>query len=189
MAKVDLGNTNIGEIIAKYPSTVNVMLAHGLPCVGCHVNPHETLHQGTVGHGWGEEQYDSLIKDMEKAVKESKGKGPVKIIAKGVLLTPTAATKLRELMKAEDKTGWGIRVEPVPGGCCQDFQMDFDKAPNAKDAVFEQHTISIFYQKDLADKIDGTIIDFRKGPDGDNFIMRNPLAKAACTCGKGHDHH
>lgn len=41
----------IGDIVKKYPSSINVMLEQGLRCKGCHVATWETLERGAEGHG------------------------------------------------------------------------------------------------------------------------------------------
>ena len=33
----------IGEVVRKYPAAAEIMLSYGLHCVGCHVNPFETI--------------------------------------------------------------------------------------------------------------------------------------------------
>ena len=35
----------IGDIVRKYPFAVDIMLDHGIECVGCHVATWETLEQ------------------------------------------------------------------------------------------------------------------------------------------------
>ena len=44
-------NMSIGDIVEKYPGSMQVMLNHGLHCVGCHVASWETLEEGAVAHG------------------------------------------------------------------------------------------------------------------------------------------
>ncbi len=44
-------NMSIGDIVEKYPGSMQVMLNHGLHCVGCHVESWETLEEGAVAHG------------------------------------------------------------------------------------------------------------------------------------------
>jgi len=41
----------IGDVVAKYPHSAEVMMQHGLHCIGCHVASWETLEQGAAGHG------------------------------------------------------------------------------------------------------------------------------------------
>ena len=43
-------NMLIGDVIKKYPESVEVMLEHGLHCVGCHVATWETVEQAAQGH-------------------------------------------------------------------------------------------------------------------------------------------
>lgn len=53
----------IGDIVKKYPSSIQVMLEHGLHCVGCHVATWETLEQGASSHGV---DVDKLVKELNK---------------------------------------------------------------------------------------------------------------------------
>jgi hybrid cluster-associated redox disulfide protein len=53
----------IGDVVKKYPNSVNIMLDHGMECVGCHVATWETLEQGAQGHGI---DVDSLVKELNK---------------------------------------------------------------------------------------------------------------------------
>lgn len=53
----------IGDVVKKYPFSVEIMLEHGLECVGCHVATWETIEQGAQGHGI---DVDKLIKDLNK---------------------------------------------------------------------------------------------------------------------------
>ena len=62
-------NMTMGEIVQKYPETVDVMIKHGLHCVGCHLAAMETVEQGAIGHGI---DLDELLKDMNKAIKKNK---------------------------------------------------------------------------------------------------------------------
>jgi len=57
----------IGEIVEKYPKTVEVFLRHGLMCFGCAVARFENLEQGAVAHGI---DVDALLKDLNKVATE-----------------------------------------------------------------------------------------------------------------------
>jgi len=57
----------IGEIVEKYPKTVEVFLRHGLMCFGCAVARFENLEQGAVAHGI---DVDALLADLNKVVTE-----------------------------------------------------------------------------------------------------------------------
>ncbi len=56
----------IGDIIKKHPFSIDIMLEHGMQCVGCHVATWETLEQATAGHGI---DADKLVKKLNAALK------------------------------------------------------------------------------------------------------------------------
>ena len=56
---------SIGEVVEKYPQTVEVFLRHGLMCFGCAVARFENVEQGALAHGI---DVDALIKDLNAAV-------------------------------------------------------------------------------------------------------------------------
>ncbi|MBR9706327.1 DUF1858 domain-containing protein [Candidatus Pacearchaeota archaeon] len=58
----------IGELIKKYPTSVEIMLEHGLHCVGCHVATWETLDQGCSGHGI---DVNGLVNDLNKKLERA----------------------------------------------------------------------------------------------------------------------
>ena len=56
---------SIGEVVQKYPETVQVFLSHGLMCIGCAVARYENVEQGAMAHGINVE---ALMKDLNAAV-------------------------------------------------------------------------------------------------------------------------
>ena len=58
----------IGEVVEKYPQTVEVFLRHGLMCFGCAVARFENLEQGAMAHGISVEL---LLKDLNAAVPQA----------------------------------------------------------------------------------------------------------------------
>jgi hybrid cluster-associated redox disulfide protein len=56
---------SIGEVIQKYPHTINVFFRHGLGCVGCAVARFENIGQGAQVHGI---DIDLLMKDLNETV-------------------------------------------------------------------------------------------------------------------------
>ena len=57
----------IGQVVQKYPKTVEVFLRHGLMCFGCAIAQYENVEQGAVAHGIDAE---ALVKDLNAAVPE-----------------------------------------------------------------------------------------------------------------------
>lgn len=57
----------IGEVVSRYPNTINVFFKHGLGCVGCAVARFENIRQGAMAHGI---DVDALINDLNQAVAQ-----------------------------------------------------------------------------------------------------------------------
>ncbi|MDP2974425.1 MAG: DUF1858 domain-containing protein [Candidatus Diapherotrites archaeon] len=75
MAKKIERNTTLGEVVSNCPEAIPAMLEKGLHCVGCHVAGFETVEQGAKAHGMDEKEIDSLLKEMNEAIKkEAKSK-------------------------------------------------------------------------------------------------------------------
>jgi hybrid cluster-associated redox disulfide protein len=58
----------IGEVVRKYPQTVEVFLRHGLMCFGCAVAQFENVEQGAMAHGINAE---ALVKDLNAVVPQA----------------------------------------------------------------------------------------------------------------------
>ncbi len=62
----------LGEVVSKFPETVEIMLNYGLHCVGCHVAAFETIEQGAKTHGMKEEELEKMLAEMNKAAENKK---------------------------------------------------------------------------------------------------------------------
>lgn len=58
---------SIGEVVQKYPSTIEVFLRHGLMCFGCVIARFESLEQGALAHGI---DVESLLQDLNAVVPQ-----------------------------------------------------------------------------------------------------------------------
>jgi len=65
------GKMLIGEIVRRHPETVQIMLQHGMHCVGCHISAWETLEQGASGHGI---DVNTLIIDLNSSIRGGGGR-------------------------------------------------------------------------------------------------------------------
>lgn len=54
-------DTNIEEVVSKYPQTIEVFLDYNLSCIGCPLSRMESIQEGAIGHGLGESDIASLI--------------------------------------------------------------------------------------------------------------------------------
>jgi hybrid cluster-associated redox disulfide protein len=60
-------NMPIGDVVQKYPQTIEVFLKHGLMCFGCAIARFENLEQGAMAHGINVE---TLVADLNAAVPQ-----------------------------------------------------------------------------------------------------------------------
>jgi len=60
----------IGDVVEKYPETMQVFANYGLHCIGCHVAAWETIEQGAMAHGVSD--VDGLVEALNKAIPKGK---------------------------------------------------------------------------------------------------------------------
>ena len=176
----------MGEIIEKYPFASEVMLSYGLHCVGCHVNPYESLENGALGHGMSDEEINSLLQELNDLVKtHSTEKEHHDIKDAKLTITKFAADKINELMKSQQKEGCGLRIAVARGGCSgKTYVMDFEQAAKDDDLVFEQNGVKMFVDPKSMEFLNGTNIDYVEGLQGSGFKLENPNVSGGCGCGK-----
>src|SRR5262245_7065159 len=101
-------------------------------------------------------------------------------------VTPTAATKITELLTEENKLGSGLRVF-VQGGGCSGFQyglmIDEGEGDADADKVFEVNGIRLFVDPISLPYLKGAEVDFVDNNMGGGFTIKNPNAKSTCGCG------
>ncbi len=178
-------DTTIGEIIQRWPASVEIMQSYGLHCIGCQVNVFETLEQGVLGHGMDEEVVNSLLNELNDLANseplEERNEKPLEDVS----LTELAATKLKELTEKEGKQGYGIRVAVVKGGCAgYTYNIEFEQKQQEEDHVIESHGIRLFVDDNSYNMLKGVVIDYVETLQGAGFKFENPNASASCGCGK-----
>ena len=57
----------IGEIVQKYPETMETFMEYGMHCIGCAAAHFENLAQGCEAHGI---ETDKLVEALNKAIKK-----------------------------------------------------------------------------------------------------------------------
>jgi len=101
-------------------------------------------------------------------------------------VTPTAATKITELLTEEKKMDAGLRVF-VQGGGCSGFQyglmIDEGEGDATTDAVIESHGGKLLIDPISARYLAGAEVDFVDNITGGGFTIKNPNAKSTCGCG------
>ena len=98
---------------------------------------------------------------------------------KEIKFTDKAIKQINHLLTQKDK-GSFFRIA-IKGGGCSGFQYDFsfDKSIEKDDLKFE----NILIDKDSADLLKGSEVDFVTELIGDSFKISNPQTKSSCGCG------
>ena len=168
----------MGEIVSKYPETIEVLLSHGLHCVGCGVSAYETLQQGAQAHGMTPQEVEEMLEEANKAIAEADASG------NSINVTKKASEKIRALLMKENKPNQGIRLEITRGGCAGSaYSLSFDEAKPG-DETIEEKGIKFFLKRNDLQKIEGIKIDFVDALQGSGFKISNPNANKTCGCGQ-----
>ena len=95
-----------------------------------------------------------------------------------------AAEKAKEILKAEGKEGWGLRVFVHGSGCCgPSYGMDIDENPAEGDETVETNGLKVFVDKDASATLSDKEIDYIKNEQGEGFVING--GKEAPSCGSG----
>ena len=100
-------------------------------------------------------------------------------------VSPSAASKISELLAEEQKQNSGLRVF-VQGGGCSGFQyglMIEEGGQGAGDQVFESHGIRLFVDPISIQYLKNAEVDFVDTVTGGGFTIKNPNATSTCGCG------
>ncbi len=99
-------------------------------------------------------------------------------------ITENAISKVKKLLAAEDKDGYGLRVA-VQGGGCSGFQygLTWEKEQKENDQVLTFEGLNVFIDAMSVHYLQGVSIDYVDGLQGSGFKIENPAATGSCGCG------
>ena len=99
-------------------------------------------------------------------------------------LTDKAVAKVKELVAAENKSGYGLRVA-IHGGGCSGFQygLTFEDTQRPTDQVVEIDGLKVYVDAMSGMYLDGVKIDYIDSLDGSGFKIDNPNSSGTCGCG------
>lgn len=101
-------------------------------------------------------------------------------------ITDAAAEKAKEILSAEGKAEWGLRIYTAGSSCCgPSYGMDIDEKPVEGDEVVEKNGLKVFLDKGTYERLDGMELDFIDDGERRGFILTGvPAAGGNCsTCG------
>lgn len=101
-----------------------------------------------------------------------------------VILTDTAATKVKALLEQEGRTDLALRVAVQPGGCSGlRYQLFFDDRALDGDQKTDFGGVDVVVDRMSVPYLMGATIDFVDTIEKQGFTIDNPNAGGSCACG------
>ena len=102
----------------------------------------------------------------------------------GVLLSDTAALKVKTLLEQEGRDDLRLRIAVQPGGCSGlRYQLFFDERFLDGDATYEFGGVEVIVDRMSGPYLGGAVIDFVDTIEKQGFTIDNPNATGSCACG------
>ena len=104
--------------------------------------------------------------------------------AAGIVLTDTAASKVKSLLEQEGRDDLALRVAVQPGGCSGlRYQLFFDERDLDGDIVTDFDGVEVVVDRMSSPYLNGAMIDFVDTIEKQGFTIDNPNASGSCACG------
>ena len=102
-----------------------------------------------------------------------------------IVLTPSAAAKIKGLMAEEPEGEASVLRVAVQGGGCSGFEyaLGFDRGAQEGDHEIESQGVTVVVDPFSAPYLQGAEIDFLETIQEAGFKINNPNVTAACGCG------
>src|SRR5262252_1154826 len=101
-----------------------------------------------------------------------------------VNLTPTAVSKVKEIMTQQDPVPAGLRIGVVGGGCSGfSYSMSFENAAGMMDKVLTFDDLKVFVDATSLMYLQGATVDYVETLEAAGFKFENPNVKSTCGCG------
>jgi iron-sulfur cluster assembly accessory protein len=102
----------------------------------------------------------------------------------GLLLSDSAAAKVKGLLEQEGREDLALRVAVQPGGCSGlRYQLFFDERSLDGDKVSTYDGFEVVVDRMSVPYLTGATIDFADRIDAQGFTIDNPNAQGSCACG------
>lgn len=99
-------------------------------------------------------------------------------------LTPTAITKVKEIMAQQNPVPAGLRLGVVGGGCSGfSYSMSFENEAGMMDKTYEFDGLKVFVDATSLMYLGGANVDYVETLEGAGFKFENPNVRSTCGCG------
>jgi hybrid cluster-associated redox disulfide protein len=159
------GQEFIANILDRMPEAQEILLSHGLSCVGCHVNVYETLEQGCLGHGMSTQDLELILADLNDGAQMLGI--PADYTPQNPIITEKARDQILYFQKEQNQLGSGFKIEVLDQAGDLSYFLDFLKKPEKGDRIVESLGIKLFLDPESLKKLQDTQIDFGENENGD----------------------
>lgn len=105
-------------------------------------------------------------------------------VTDGIILTESAATKVKDLVADQPEEGLALRISVAPGGCSGlRYQLSLDERQLDGDVTKEFYGVQVVTDRMSAPYLMGATIDFVDTIEAQGFTIDNPNAQGSCACG------
>jgi iron-sulfur cluster assembly accessory protein len=101
-----------------------------------------------------------------------------------VNFTPTAISKVKQIMGQQNPVPTGLRVGVVGGGGSGfSYSMQFENSAGMMDKVFDFDGLKVYVDATSLMYLNGAVVDYVETLEGAGFKFENPNVKSTCGCG------
>ena len=101
-----------------------------------------------------------------------------------VVLSETAASKVKHLLDQEGRDDLALRIAVQPGGCSGlRYQLFFDERTLEGDQLIDFSGVKVVVYRMSGPYLAGATIDFVDTIEKQGFTIDNPAATGSCACG------
>ncbi|MBN0989232.1 MULTISPECIES: iron-sulfur cluster insertion protein ErpA [Amphritea] len=101
-----------------------------------------------------------------------------------MVFSDSAAAKVRSLIEEEQNDNLKLRVFITGGGCAGfSYGFTFDEAIADDDTAIENHGVTMVVDPMSYQYLVGSVVDYKEGLQGSQFVINNPNATTTCGCG------
>lgn len=101
-----------------------------------------------------------------------------------MVLSDSAANKIRELVLEEQNPDLKLRVYIIGGGCSGfQYGFAFEEETEVGDFLIENDGVSMMVDPMSYPYLMGSVVNYKEDLQGSRFVIENPNAKTTCGCG------
>lgn len=99
-------------------------------------------------------------------------------------ISDVAAEKAKEVLAAEGKESWGLRIYMSEDDCCgPSYGMDLDEQPAEGDEIVEKNGLKVFLDQNASQNLNGMEVDFIDDGDKQGFVITgSPSSSCSSGC-------